>query len=82
MNHNQKIPIIRLGNVPEEETYWAVMARERGDMDLPFIETEISTWDYDDLDTAKRMAIDIRTRSSNFTQDVKIVQRAIDDQFC
>lgn len=82
MNHNQKIPIIRLNNVPEEKTYWAVMARERDNMDLPFIETETSVWDYDDLDTAKRIAIELRTRSSDFTRDVKIVQKAIDDQFC
>lgn len=82
MNHNQKIPIIRLNNVPEEKTYWAVMARERDNMDLPFIETETSVWDYDDLDTAKRIAIELRTRSSDFTRDVRIVQKAIDDQFC
>ena len=82
MNHNQKIPIIRLNNAPEEQTYWAVMAHERDNMDLPFIETEKSTWDYNDLDAAKRIAIELRTSSSDFRRNVKIVQKVIDDQFC
>jgi hypothetical protein len=77
-----KIPIIRLQGIPDDKTYWTVIVDERDDMDKPFIQREAETFNYDDLDLAKRMAIIYRSSSSDFTRNVKIVQKVIDDQFC
>jgi hypothetical protein len=82
MSLAQKIPIVRLQGIPEDECYWAVVAVERDDMDQPFSHQEIETDAYDDLNSAKRIAIIIRSRNSDFTRNVKIVQKVIDDQFC
>jgi len=82
MSLPHKIPVVRMQHIPEEETYWALIADERDDMDKAFTQREIATFDYDELDRAKRLAINIRTQSSDFTRNIKLVQRAIDDQFC
>ena len=82
MSLAQKIPIVRLQGIPEDEYYWSVVADERDDMDKTFIHREIETYEYDDLNSAKRIAIVIRSRNPDFTRNVKIVQKVIDDQFC
>ena len=79
-----KIPIIRLENAINEEdsTLWVIVARVRYDMDYQFIEKIIDTYSYEELDLAKKMAIRCRNSGSDFTRDVTIVQKLIDDEFC
>lgn len=79
-----KIPIIRLENAinGEDSTLWVIVARVRYDMDHQFIEKILDTYSYENLDLAKKMAIVCRNSGSDFTRDVKIVQKLIDDEFC
>jgi hypothetical protein len=82
MSLPHKIPVLRMQGIPEEKTYWALIADERDDVNKAFIQREIHTFDWDELDSAKLIAIEIRCRSSDFTRNVRLVQKSIDDQFC
>jgi len=81
---SMKIPIIRLQNAinEEESTYWIILAKVRHDMDHQFKEEIIMTCSYEELDLAKKFAIIHRNSGSDFTRDVKIIQKLIDDEFC
>jgi hypothetical protein len=80
--YQRKIQISRLPEgVDESKTYWSIIAEERNDIGHAFKTKELSTWGYEDLDSAKKLAIDWRAGEGDFRRNVRIEQRLIEEQF-